>query len=1722
MVLAFLFRITLTLAMPALLRKVTGYYDLDCTYNRLQLSLLGGDVGLYGLEIRPRNAPAATPPVISSGYCRLSINPLRVLRGRLDVWRVEADDIEMALDRQPDGRLPLLDRILTASASKSVRPTTGSQTYDLTSPLHVEAFRLAHIRAHFRDQSVTPNFDTTIQVDFRVSDLGSDTKPTRFEMTISADPILDELFIEGQGSSSGPKLDVQMHVLARGIHPQPAAPYLAPLGLKPVADNLVARMSAHLRTSAAAAPLGGMAVSLELQDLSLRADGNEQLALDHLLLTADSLESNVAKFSRLVLEGVRANTLRSPGGRLRLAGLELDPTIVTPPRAAPPSPVGSAPVLVASTQNAAPIQVSLNDFTLNDLRLNFVDQSAAAPAVLQLLVSSFSAHNLTYDPAHPDAVISLAGAASAPGMARTIDFSGTVTPFAANKLASFHFSALGIRPDALKPYFDAAGIESQIKNATLTCDLQATLTPEADGTLAAEGRLEKLRMDDGTTPLVAFDAVRFSGVSVRPATDDLKIASIEIAGPALDIIHLPDGQFASGGFRTKSATLPAATAPAIVPATTSPTAEARNPLPETPSPAPNTRIAGLFRRIQLDHFLWNGLGVNLEDQAVTPAVKIPLHNAGFELSKIVLDASAKEPIMGTLHAWLAVPGVAEKCDLTGTIAPSPNSLVLDLHATAEGLNTTSLSGYLRHLGIDPVLQNGSVQFSGKAIVEQSASALRASLDLHDVRFKDGSDTLASMDAFAADHLSLSPTAFDAGTIVLTKPAIRITHNADGTFLLGGLRLRPSDFPTAATAPASRVSATAPVNSPVLVTLHSLTIDGAAITWTDRATPTPIETTATVGVLVENLTLGKSAAPAALRFTAKTDGSLDDLRITGSLSPEPQSAHLAIAAHGFRAAQLAPYLPSNVQFTPKDGNLELNIDAQLAADPAGGHRVAITFSNLSYGDGSKSLLAFDSAQLVASRIDPALKIIALDQISLAGLDASAAKSSDGALAFLGFTIHPGPEKAEAYVAPSHAALPLITLDTLDLKLKQFQIADASRPAAAPLTFSNVRLRNTNRIEWLGEDAAAKPPTNFQLTGRVGSLVDSLALDMEVAPFASPLTLNADLLASGINGEGVTALVPELKSLVDGATLTNGEFRAQFSTAIRIDRRNPADLDLSRDFSATVHLHDVEFRATPTAPVLLGLEDLQSDDVRVQPKSGTITIKTLEITKPIAHAFRDGQGLHVLGLTIKLPAEPTASQISPLASTSSQPAESSANAAISDTHGVKPSLTISKLLLSNIDLRAEDRTFSPPVVVPFTGLDAEVQDFSSLAFAQETRPIRFNFMLNSGKVPTGKEEQDLFAQITGNGNLSLFPNLKGYVKTSFSALELPAFSGAARSAGVALSSGLCDGSTTLRFYGDGTGTVNTRITFTDLTVAEPDAGPIASTLRLPAPLNTAIAALEDADGSITVPLSFPLKNGRFSPDDIKESGIEAFLPIVTTGIASLPLKLLNVGDNSRTEEAPAVVPFAPGSDVLDPAAAANLESVAGKLRDNSSLEVILQHNLGDEDVARARLRANPSYEDSLNILAQLRRKKSELLNLRAEAASEARSLIASRLEPTSVVAALFRVRALDREIAQTDDALDAICDLLAPGADLRADRRTRAAAINLGAERLETLRAALLATDIPHIADRIHIVHAKFNPPASPGPADTSASPNPPISPAPPFFPISTGGQVTATLHKVEKK
>jgi transposase-like protein len=396
----------------------------------------------------------------------------------------------------------------------------------------------------------------------------------------------------------------------------------------------------------------------------------------------------------------------------------------------------------------------------------------------------------------------------------------------------------------------------------------------------------------------------------------------------------------------------------------------------------------------------------------------------------------------------------------------------------------------------------------------------------------------------------------------------------------------------------------------------------------------------------------------------------------------------------------------------------------------------------------------------------------------------------------------------------------------------------------------------------------------------------------------------------------------------------------------------------------------------------------------------------------------------------------------------------------------------------------------LIVPLNALDVEVRDFSNFA-PFEDKPIRFNALVNAAKVPVPTkieskptESRELFAQASANGMIGLYPTPHGWIKTSVSGLELAALKGAANEAGVTLTGGVFDSTADAKLPGDNTIRTTSKFTFTDLSLSEPPNGPIFKLLHLPAPLDVVIGALQDQEGSITVPIDMSVKSGKLSASDLVGPAVGAFGSIVVTAIASAPLKaaggltdMLGLGGNKKhTPELPIILGFEPGYTGLSAVDQAALSALAQRMNKDKSLTLVIHHDLGGGDLTVANERANPSQQDAKNLAEQLRQQQMETLQQRSALAGTARAELAWG-STSAASTTIEQLRALDQQVAENDDALDRLYGMLRPGADRQAARRTRGACLEYGHERLEAVKHALIAAGLTDM-DRVHLASPQF--------------------------------------------
>jgi hypothetical protein len=1735
-------RILAAAAFPIVLNRVAAFYNLKCNYDRFELSALGGDAGLWHLTFTPLSGGN---PIFIGEYVRADISTLDLFRGELDVWRVEADGVTVNVDRNADGSIPLLKLLGTAAAPSSasspsatpsspVASAAPAKPINLAPPLRIDALRLTHIRTHIHDAAVPQPFDADLTLNFRLTDLGYFDRPLHYAIDLDAGPILDALHVEGDAKANEKSVDATLSANIAGFRPRPLEPYLRALGVLPTANDISLKAAGELKLAQASDPTK-LCGSLDLTGLSATADAQEAAGLDHLSIKIDSLDLRTIKLASLSIDQARLTAARHSDGRFRFAGMEF---IGAPPSASPPAP--------ASTASIALPTVSLAALDLQRLHTAFLDDAVVPAAALEVDAQNVSVKNIVLDPQQPDAKAQFSGEVIAPGLFQRASFHGSATPMAAKKTLGLQIDADGIAPTRLDPYFKLLNLESRLHNGHFACGIEADLSLPTNA-VVANLKLDQIKFSDGDD-LFLMNAVAVSDARLQLSPPRIVLKDIELDGPSLPIHHEADGALSAFGLATRTAEIESASS--------SSAAQANAPAAPQSGPEPATAPSGgiTLPAVELDHFAWKGIDVRYADDSLQPPISTRLSEAGVELENILLDLSSaatqKSQQPGTIHAFAIIPQLIDRIDVSGTVTPAPSAVDCQLKAAGTGFTANLVKPFLTRFGIETTLQNGA--FNADLTVHGSATD-GVSLAASQIRYADGDRELAGIDRFQLGNSTLDKTGLHIGKIEIDRPRIHVAREADNALAAMGVRWHPPAASAAAAAAPTGATA-APVafaprpstmpSEPLNLSLAGIAVKDARLDWSDAAVAPAISTAAVASFQLDPCSIGAGSQPAALHADARIDGSLDSARLDGTLTPSLTAPELDwhVVADGIRAGKLAAYLPTGISVPLKSGHFQTAFTAGVAPNPAGGYRAAFSVSDLDYRDAgdTEPLLAVGSFGATASRLDPAGRTFLIEKISSDRVETAARRTPAGEIGLLGIAIKPdaaqpapaatepaeqaaaaqpptaaAPVSVAELVAQAREAAPVLRINTIDLNLKRLALADDMRPAAKPLVVSDLRFRNTAPLDWGGKDAQSHPPTPFRMDCTVDPIIGAVTLTAQIAPLASSPTLAADLVLADIRGDGVTDLVPELSPYIDGSSLQRGLFHAHADTQFRVARRGAWEVDLEHGFSTDVDIKDIAYRASPGSPILAGVEDIHSDAIRIVPATADVHVKTLEIDNITGRVVREKDGVHALGLVVKIPTGGAKGQAAdatqPAAVAIADKVQPAGGQASAVTTAPRPTgeIRVDQLLISGIDFKAEDHTMTPPLYFPLNSLDVEVRDFTTLA-PYEDRPIRFNAMVNAGKVPLPRkayaaeaptapgspaaaisaqspEERELFAQASANGQLSLYPQPHGWVKTSVSGLELAALKGAAHEAGITLTGGVYDSTADARLPGDGQIHTSSRFVFTDLSISEPPQGPIFRILHLPAPLDVVVGALQDQEGSITVPIDVPVpvQIGKLSTSQLLGPAIGAFGSIVATAIASAPMKavggvgdLLGLGGNKQVApEAPIVLPFEPGSASLSPENLSTIATIVKRMKEDDSLNLVVRHDLGGGDLAVGNERANPSLTDAQNLAEQVREQQLIALQRRSILAGVARAQLAWG-SGHDADGTLAQLRALDQQIAMNDDAMDRLYGILRPGADRQAARRTRGACLEYARARLDAIKAALQADGLKDL-DRVHLSNPQFS-------------------------------------------
>jgi hypothetical protein len=647
-------------------------------------------------------------------------------------------------------------------------------------------------------------------------------------------------------------------------------------------------------------------------------------------------------------------------------------------------------------------------------------------------------------------------------------------------------------------------------------------------------------------------------------------------------------------------------------------------------------------------------------------------------------------------------------------------------------------------------------------------------------------------------------------------------------------------------------------------------------------------------------------------------------------------------------------------------------------------------------------------------------------------------------------------------------------------------DRAAPGAQPLAIRDLRLRSAHPIALLGDDPGSLPPIALTLTAAVAPIARAVTISAEIAAFAPDPTLSLDIALDGLRAAGLVEVAPPLADRLAPGGMTDGALRAHLDATIRTGRSSALDFDPTRPFGAELALRSVALRPAPGAAPVLGIEEVHVDLARVVPKSGEVVVRQVEIARPIAHVAREADGLHAAGLVLRPPLE-TATAAPPPAAAPRQAAPQTSGA------DATPEVRVDRVLLTDIDVWFRDGTCSPPLYLPLGGLDAEIAGFTTRGL-RERVPVRFRVSLEGGPVPLPKsgggadarEERPLFQEIAVRGELAVAPRLDGEVRASVAGLELPGFAGPAAQSGIVLGAGTVDLDLRVQFARDGLLHGSYAVTLADLSLSEPAGGPIQRILHLPAPLDSVVFLLRDQDGAIKLSQRLPeIGAGADSSREIASAAISALGQTIARAVAASPLRavgtlgdigggalsMLGLGGAGSPAATSADICFAPADTALPATASAALAPLIARLRSEPGLTLVLRHQVGGGDLARARVLANPSPEDRSELIARLEARRASLAAERETAAQAARAAIAAGLADEAREGC-DRVRTIERRLGETERALSEALDLTRPGAAARSEARARAAALAVARERLAAVRAALLEA-VPGAAERVKV-------------------------------------------------
>jgi hypothetical protein len=245
-------RIAIAITVPVTIRKVAAKHDLDCTWQSLSLSLLGGSVELKGLELRPKAPRDTQPPpapIARIESVEADVAMLDLLRLHPHVVVAAIDGVELHVARAETGAWNFerhLPRAEPAATEAPAPEASEPAAYDLALPVEIDALRAHDVVVFVDDRGVTPAVKARCELNANAWHLGADDRPGRFDAVVTCPGVLDAATVVGELTTAETKAGARLEARLAGLQPRTLGGWLAAFGVTPRADRLSCAMVAEL------------------------------------------------------------------------------------------------------------------------------------------------------------------------------------------------------------------------------------------------------------------------------------------------------------------------------------------------------------------------------------------------------------------------------------------------------------------------------------------------------------------------------------------------------------------------------------------------------------------------------------------------------------------------------------------------------------------------------------------------------------------------------------------------------------------------------------------------------------------------------------------------------------------------------------------------------------------------------------------------------------------------------------------------------------------------------------------------------------------------------------------------------------------------------------------------------------------------------------------------------------------------------------------------------------------------------------------------------------------------------------------------------------------------------------------------------------------------------------------------------------------------------------